>query len=94
VIPAKRTAESVLVAVRIDDRDGTELFSRVYDLRPGHGDESGGIEPESRPAQIVAFVDGGPPTRVGVRSAGNRGPSGSGYRAGDPRSTDRAGYSC
>ncbi|WP_276271505.1 hypothetical protein [Haloarcula litorea] len=57
IIPTNDTDESVTVAVRVEDGEGTPIFSRVYDLAPGHSDESAGVDTE--PATVHAFTDGG-----------------------------------
>lgn len=52
-----RTDAPATIGVRVEDDEGTRLFSRVYDLDPGHLDSSAGIEPT--PATITAFTPTG-----------------------------------
>lgn len=51
------TENTAQIAVYITDSDGHSLFSRVYELEPGHLDMSGGIE--TRPTTVRVFTPGG-----------------------------------
>lgn len=49
-----RTNERAEIGVRVEDEDGSVLFSRVYEVEPGHIDSSAGIE--TTPATVTAFT--------------------------------------
>jgi len=49
--------EPAEVGVRVEDDDGAALFSRVYELEPGHLDSSAGIE--TPPATVTVFTPEG-----------------------------------
>lgn len=57
VVVVNDTDDPVSVAVRITDRDGDPLFSRVYELDPRHTDESAGVD--TRPARVAVFTPDG-----------------------------------
>lgn len=57
IVVVNETEAAAEIAVRVADRDGETLFSRVYDLDAGHTDESAGIE--ARPATVTAFTPDG-----------------------------------
>lgn len=48
------TDVSVHIAVRVEDKNGKSLFSRVYELDPHHLDESAGLE--TIPATVTVFT--------------------------------------
>ncbi|MFO7926633.1 MAG: hypothetical protein ACQET5_02130 [Halobacteriota archaeon] len=52
-----RTNERAAIGVRVENDDGGVLFSRVYEMEPGHLDSSAGIE--TTPATVTAFTPEG-----------------------------------
>ncbi|MFC4247673.1 hypothetical protein ACFOZ7_11945 [Natribaculum luteum] len=52
-----RTDERATIGVRVEDDDGETLFSRVYELEPGHLDSAAGIE--TTPSTVTAFTPEG-----------------------------------
>lgn len=57
VLVENRSTEAATIAVRLDDRTGSSLFSRVYELESGHLDQSAGVE--TRPATVLVFTPDG-----------------------------------
>jgi len=57
VVVENGTDDLAAVGVRVEDGDGAALFSRVYELEPGHLDSSGGVE--ATPATVTAFTPEG-----------------------------------
>jgi len=57
VIVTNVTSEPARIAVRLEDEDGTAVFSRVYVVDAGHSDASAGVE--TPPGRVVAFTPDG-----------------------------------
>lgn len=57
VIVTNSTADVAHVAVRIEDEAGEALLERVYEVQPGHTDESAGVD--ARPATVFVFTRDG-----------------------------------
>lgn len=57
IMVENRTDDRAEIGVRVEDDDGAALYSRVYDLEPGHLDSSAGIE--TPPATVTAFTPEG-----------------------------------
>lgn len=60
VVVTNEREETVQVGVRVEDRDGTSLFSHVYELESGKTDETaadGHIE--TQPASVLVFTPDG-----------------------------------
>ncbi|USZ69419.1 hypothetical protein NGM10_06705 [Halorussus salilacus] len=57
IMVENRTDERAEIGVRVEDDDGSMLFSRVYELEPGHLDSSAGIE--TTPETVAAFTPEG-----------------------------------
>ncbi|SDN26955.1 hypothetical protein SAMN04487949_3784 [Halogranum gelatinilyticum] len=60
IMPRNGTDETQQIAIRIEDSDGTTVFSHVYELEPDHLSESEGVSPDADPTRISVFVAGGP----------------------------------
>lgn len=57
IMVENRTEEPALIGVRIADDEGETVFSRVYELEPGHLDSSAGIE--TTPSTVTVFTPDG-----------------------------------
>lgn len=57
IMVENRSSDHARIGVLIEDTDGEPLFSRVYELDPGHLDDSAGIE--TRPATVFVFTPDG-----------------------------------
>jgi hypothetical protein len=57
ILVSNGTSEPARIAVRVEDSDGSSLFSRVYDLGAEKRDESAGIE--TRPSTVRVFTPDG-----------------------------------
>lgn len=57
IMVENRTDDRAAIGVRVEDDDGELLFSRVYELEPGHLDSSAGIE--TTPATVSVFTPEG-----------------------------------
>lgn len=57
IMVENQTDKRAEIGVRVEDDDGAMLFSRVYDLEPGHLDSSAGIE--TTPATVTVFTPEG-----------------------------------
>jgi hypothetical protein len=57
IMVENRTDEPATIGVRVADAEGEPLFSRVYEIEPGHLDSSAGIE--TTPSTVTAFTPDG-----------------------------------
>lgn len=57
IMVENRTEERATLGVRVADDEGEMLFSRVYELEPGHLDSSAGIE--TTPSTVTVFTPEG-----------------------------------
>ncbi|MDF9745651.1 hypothetical protein [Natrinema salsiterrestre] len=57
IMVENRTDELATIGVRVEDAEGELLFSRVYELEPGHLDSSAGIE--TIPSTVTVFTPDG-----------------------------------
>lgn len=57
IMVENRSDELTEIGVRVEDDDGAMLFSRVYELEPGHLDSSASIE--TTPATVTVFTPEG-----------------------------------
>lgn len=57
IMVENQTDERAEIGVRVEDVDGAMLFSRVYELEPGHLDSSAGVE--TTPGTVTVFTPEG-----------------------------------
>lgn len=57
IMVENRTDEPATIGVRVADDEGEPLFSRVYEIEPGHLDSAAGIE--TTPSTVTAFTPDG-----------------------------------
>lgn len=57
IMVENQTDERTEIGVRVEDDGGAALFSRVYELEPGHLDSSAGVE--TPPATVTVFTPEG-----------------------------------
>ncbi len=57
IMVENQTDERAAIGVRVENDDGEMLFSRVYELEPGHLDSAAGIE--TTPSTVTAFTPEG-----------------------------------
>lgn len=57
IMVENRSEELATIGVRVEDEAGEPMFSRVYELEPGHLDSSAGIE--TAPSTVTVFTPEG-----------------------------------